>query len=43
MKFVKNFFHNEKIDIDSLKVTDKMSEEELENLIEEISKHVGKY
>ena len=31
------------IDIDSLKVTDKMSEEELENLIEEISKHVGKY
>jgi hypothetical protein len=31
------------IDIDSLKVTDKMSEEELESLIEEISKHVGKY
>lgn len=31
------------IDIDSLKVTDKMSEEELEKLIEEISKHVGKY
>lgn len=31
------------IDIDSLKVTDKMSEEELENLIEEISKHVEKY
>lgn len=31
------------IDSDILKVTDKMSEEELENLIEEISKHVGKY
>lgn len=31
------------IDTDSFKVTDKMSEEELENLIEEISKHVGKY
>jgi len=31
------------IDTDILKVTDKMSEEELENLIEEISKHVGKY
>jgi hypothetical protein len=31
------------IDTNSFKVTDKMSEEELENLIEEISKHVGKY
>jgi hypothetical protein len=31
------------IDTDIFKVTDKMSEEELENLIEEISKHVGKY
>ena len=31
------------IDTDSFKVTDKMSEEELESLIEEISKHVGKY
>ena len=31
------------IDIDSLKVTDKMSEEELEKLIEEVSKHFGKY
>jgi hypothetical protein len=31
------------INIDDLKVTDKMSDEELENLIEEISKHFGKY
>jgi len=31
------------INTDSFKVTDKMSEEDLENLIEEISKHVGKY
>ena len=31
------------INTDSFKVTDKMSDEELENLIEEISKHVGKY
>lgn len=32
----------ELINIDGLTVTDKMSEEELENLIEEISKHIGK-
>jgi hypothetical protein len=31
------------INTDDLKVTDKMSDEELENLIEEISKHFGKY
>jgi hypothetical protein len=31
------------INTDDLKFSDKMSEEELENLIEEISKHVGKY
>ena len=31
------------INTDDLKFTDKMSDEELENLIEEISKHVGKY
>ena len=31
------------IDTDSFKVTDKMSDEELENLIEEVSKHFGKY
>jgi len=31
------------INTDNFKVTDKMSDEELENLIEEISKHVGKY
>ena len=31
------------INTDDFKFTDKMSEEELENLIEEISKHVGKY
>jgi hypothetical protein len=30
------------INIDDLKVTDKMSEEELEELISEISKHIGK-
>ena len=31
------------INTDDLKFSDKMSDEELENLIEEISKHVGKY
>jgi hypothetical protein len=31
------------INTDDLKFTDKMSDDELENLIEEISKHVGKY
>jgi len=31
------------VNADDLKVTDKMSEEELEDLIIEISKHVGKY
>jgi hypothetical protein len=31
------------INTDDLKFSDRMSEEELENLIEEISKHVGKY
>ena len=31
------------INTDDLKFTDKMSDEELENLIDEISKHVGKY
>ena len=31
------------INTDDLKFTDKMSDEELEKLIEEISKHVGKY
>lgn len=31
------------INTDDLKFSDKMSDEELENLIDEISKHVGKY
>jgi hypothetical protein len=30
------------VNTDDLKVTDKMSEEELEELIYEISKHIGK-
>jgi hypothetical protein len=31
------------INTDNLKISDKMSDEELENLIDKISKHVGKY
>jgi hypothetical protein len=40
---VKQEIYGDLINSDDFKVTDKMTEEELEDLINEISKHIGKY